>query len=290
MNSIRGNLRGGGNGVSFFAFQDVIMSVTGVVLVIALLLALQIDKFPDPGGASGNTENALAPTDELAGLEAELQQAQRILTTLQTNVSTVDSLTEVNANITSLVSSIERLTRQKVKRESKLKSEIIDPQRRLEIEKIAALKLAIEQRSMELRDVEPENAKLSAELRELEKMASKSKGGGNKKEKNTVTVPQDLNLKPGLSSSSLRCLMVDVTSRSLTVFEFGGGRSKRIQSALEFKGYCNRIDSSKYYIVFFVRPSGASRITELIKIAKNARIKVGYDAIGENVNLKVGGR
>ena len=70
----------------------------------------------------------------------------------------------------------------------------------------------------------------------------------------------------------------------------GGGRSKRIKSAHEFKGYCNRIDSSKYYIVFFVRPSGASRITELIKIAKNARIKVGYDAIGENVNLKVGGR
>jgi hypothetical protein len=264
------------------------MSVTGVVIVIALLLALQIDKFPDPGGANGNEENSLAPADELAGLETELQQAQRILATFQTNVGRTDSLREVNINITSLISSIERLTRQKEKRELKLKSEIVDPQRQLEMEKIAELKLESKQRLQELQNLDPENAKLSAILRELEKVANKNKGGGSKKENNTTAVPQDLNLKPGQSTSSLGCLMVDVTSQSLTVFQFGGARSKRMQTAHEFKGYCKGVDSSKYYVVFFVRPSGASRITGLIKIAKDAGIKVGYDAIGEKVNLKFG--
>ena len=54
--------------VSFFAFQDIITAVIGILVLIALILALQVNpKSEDPGD---NPDEALSPVELITGESA----------------------------------------------------------------------------------------------------------------------------------------------------------------------------------------------------------------------------
>jgi len=292
MRTIRGNLRGAG-GVSFFAFQDVITSVTGVVIVIALLLALQIDKIPDPGkgdaagvpgGISADAESRMASSEELEALDAELAEAKRSLAALQGQKRAVETPEEVAAEITELEKSIARRLAKKRRAEKKLNSNSDAPELRTKAAKVAVLRRQIEEIRKKLDEIQPGNQKLSAQLRELELKVKRAEANLLK----ARDKQRDLVLIPEMSDTTKEAIVVDVTDRALVVKRFDRGDEQRLASDLAFARYCGRMKSSEHYFVFFVRPSGASRFEDLRKIARKAGFEVGYDAIGEKVKLKIG--
>ena len=80
---MRGKLRAGGGTVGFFAFQDIITAVIGIVIFIALLLSLFIGTESD--AIRKKRIAAQATPDqihELSALLAEIQQMQSALATI----------------------------------------------------------------------------------------------------------------------------------------------------------------------------------------------------------------
>jgi hypothetical protein len=294
MRTIRGNLRGS-NGVSFFAFQDVIMSVTGVVIVIALLLALQIDKIPDPGsadaagapdGISTDAESELASPGDLVKLEGELAAAKRRLAELQAGRRARETVEEIAAEIAQLEKSIARRLAKKKRNEENLNSEKVAPRDRVEAAKIAALQFQLDEARKKLRTMTPENKKLGARLRELEAKVRKTESAVLQSRENA----RDLVLIPEMTNTTKEAVIVDVTGDSLTARRFDRAGEKRLASDAGFSDFCRRLKPTEHYFVFFVRPSGALRFGNLRKIARRAGFEVGYDAIDEGTKLRIGKR
>ena len=267
MRTIRGNLRGAGS-VSFFAFQDVITSVTGVVIVIALLLALQIDKIPDPGkataagtpaGVSTDAETPLASSDELERVEAELAEAQRKLAALQAEARSGQTPEEVAAEISELEKRIARRLAKKSRSEEILKSAKLDPQDNAKAAKVAVLQHQIEEIRKKLESIAPENRKLAARLRELEtsvKQAEAKLLEAQQKQRQLVLIPE-------LSDTTKEAVIVDVGGDSLVVKRFDRAGEQRLAGGWALTRYCTKLKPSEHYFVFFVRPSGISRFEEL---------------------------
>src|SRR5687767_1677296 len=81
----------GGTPISLFSFQDIITSVTGIMILITLILALEVIQ---------NTEKS--PQNRTQELTAELQQAAQQAASVQTTVAATQAeIEKLRANLTS---------------------------------------------------------------------------------------------------------------------------------------------------------------------------------------------
>src|SRR5688572_12867767 len=97
---------GSGSRISFFAFQDIIASVTGVLILVTLILASHLDKLSsvDAEDAPEVLEQRLATLNELqTQLELESQALARSLALVQ---SQPDS-SKIEADIAGLITRID---------------------------------------------------------------------------------------------------------------------------------------------------------------------------------------
>ena len=86
---MRGRLRAGGAAVGFFAFQDIITSVIGIVIFIALLLSLFIGTEADDLRKKRIAE--LATPEQLAELDALLVRIRALQNDLGSALSISNS-------------------------------------------------------------------------------------------------------------------------------------------------------------------------------------------------------
>lgn len=290
MKSIRGNLRGS-NGVSFFAFQDVIMSVTGVVIVIALLLALQIDKVripgspDDPSSLSTDAETTLASSGKLQELEIELAELKNKLAQLLVAARKGETTEEIQAEVAGLEERIERqIQLRNSKNINNSPAVEVNSERHKEAVRIEALKVAIGRCLLKLNEITPGNKELSKRLRALEmkvKQVESTVLKVREKERDLVLIPE-------LNDTTKEPIIVDVSRTGLEILRIDKGAILRLTSSKNFSAYFKRLKTTDHYFVFFLRPSGISRFEGLRKVARQAGFEVGYDAIEEKTRLKLG--
>lgn len=286
MKTIRSGIRRAG-GVSFFAFQDVIMSVTGVVIVIALLLALQIDKVfvpTEPAGLSTDDDSTLVSAESLQDLEVQMAELRVELDRLRGTSASTAGKNEVEAEIAKL----EQLVALRLRKSKDLKVGSISDDESDEMTKkiaeVARLKYEIKRTGEELRELAPEVGGRNEELQRLENQVKDLEGALLA----AMAKPKELRLIPERAKSTKQPIIVVVSRDEITAQLFDSNAEHKCDTVYQFTNYCSRFKPSEYYFVFFFRPSGTGRFGPLRQSAINAGFEVGYDAIEENTLLRLG--
>lgn len=272
---------------NFFSFQDIIMSVTGILIVVALMLALQIDRVTNTSpsqGISSDADPAATRGAELETLEENVATLKRQLEVLQGAARKTESEAELMAEVALLEERILGLSsRNSVARNNgmamadlaKIKTKAAEILRLRE--EIRQCEEAITQFSEAATDASIRMRELEQKVKELEAaaIAARIKSG-------------NLRLIRELSDTTKEPIIVDVGETSLKLMRFDQAQVIEVTSMEDFHRVIRKFKKQDQYFVFYFRPDGASRFVELRQAVRDAGFEVGYDAITEDSELTLG--
>lgn len=286
MKSIRGTL-GGAPKSSFFSFQDIIMSVTGILIVIALMLALQIDKLdgsPSSGEISEDAELATASPGELHDLEDEISKLKTILEKSRSLDRENETKGEIQGEIARLEDQIISLSGPQDAPLTQLPSPLKPGALKSRAAEIIRLKNEIELAKTKLNTLGPTVQQTNRNAIELERKVKLAE----------ATVAQSrldskkLRLIRELSDTTKEPVIVDVGERQIRVMRFDKPGTTTMESAEDFQRSLKSYRKEEQYFVLYFRPSGATRFNSLREAVKDAGFEVGYDAVEESSDLSLG--
>ena len=242
-------LRTGGNArISFFSFQDIITSVTGILILVTLMLSFSV------------TTAEVAPTEEqkvqsarnrLKQIEAENERLQQ----RRLEAATLPDRTQLQAQIESLKREQAELQRQREQLEAKLERR--EPQK----EKMAD----------ELRE---KIAKLEPQLEELREKASRAKTNVN-----VVYIVPDAQARQNPKAP----VTMIVSGERLRAQRLNGAEvfETQITSAESLATALARYNADRDFVVFYFRPSGVKWFEQFRELVRQRGFEVGYDAVEE---------
>jgi hypothetical protein len=286
MKSIRGSL-GGAPKSNFFSFQDIIMSVTGILIVIALMLALQIDKLdgsPEPSEISGDAEPATASLTELRDLESEILKMKTVLEDSRNLDRKTGTVSEIQAEIARLEEQIISLSGSGDAAPSTLPSPLKLEELKSQAAEIIRLRHEIEIAKTKLSELGPavqQTTRNAVELERKVKLAEASVAQIRLESKKLKLIRE-------LSDTTKEPVIVDVSERQIRVMRFDKPGTATMDSTDEFQRSLKSYRKEEQYFVLYFRPSGAARFESLRQAVKDAGFEVGYDAVDENSDLSLG--
>ena len=261
--------------ISFFAFQDIITSTTGILILITLILTF----FLNEAAELGESDNLSDLQDKLAKLEESIAQTHD-------EISKLDQLLKDWGDVDpdKLAEEIKKLQA----RLAKLKGEIAD----LGEEQKEALELAarlnIEQEKAEKLQMQLDST--NQEIADLRRKVSQAAAAN-------ILFP---NISRQLANKKL--LLIVMAKGNHEVIEYGGGRTlkKNFGSKLALTTYLKGKPSPiTYHIVLFVKPSGIDDFLSLhgkvasMKPARPSELNhlgykyIGWDALDQDAELAI---
>jgi hypothetical protein len=261
----------GGSG--FFAFQDIITGTTGVIIVIAVFLALNLDKIP----LQSTDDQPFSDAEiELADLRDQIA-AMRATLLARASVQGVDGQA-LEIEIRNLRASISRLSADQ--------GAIVEVEgdRELEVEEELRLE-ELSGRQVELADAEgrrdASSQRLSLLEEHLEKLLAIQRG--------TEGEADQVRLVPDRSGSDKEPLLVLVQGGDWQMYTFDGSPHRTVATADALFVALGDLPPSTHYLVFFFRPSGSSEFDSLTSRARSRGYQVGYDLIPEDFKFTLEG-
>ena len=272
--------------MNLFSFQDIIMSVMGILLLITLLLALFL---VTPSKAN------LANQDAISELETALASGIRDADTQHaTSVSLRVALAKMRdrPDTNQLASELAQ-AKEAVSEESKKLDEVNREISELEEsrkEKIAKLGLNdLEDEIEEAREQAARgrlaNAKDEAVVLEQEQRVSEARD-------NLATLKKDANklwLIPSKKGNSKEPLLVTVSRAGIELNRFNRPEDRQaFPSGSAVSGLRREMagmNPAKDYVLFYIRPSGVKLYKACKEVTDSSRFQIGFDAVEENVEL-----
>jgi len=230
-----------GSPISLFSFQDVITSVTGVMILVVLLLIIEVVKSKtafDLASPAGSVSSETAARDmdtrqdDLASLRTEFRRAQALIRELSREPE------EIASQVDSTTAEVARLKKEAA-------------QRRLLIE---GLKEEHASLSQENANLETDNASLAEARKELRERAAKVSSSDQVRFIGTETTTKT----PVLVECSGNGLKAKVLGAPPVVKSFDDPRSISVQSSIEaFSAWIAGLSRGRYAFVVLVKPSAA---------------------------------
>ena len=267
------------SGVSFFAFQDIITSVTGILILVTLVLTLYVNNpsalsDQNLGAPEELTEDINEAEAELNALMAENMLRQRLIS----DASTTPDAGRLEAEIKSfeeqakeVEEQLEQAKTESLKREQEVK-ELAKKFGLPELEEQMANVTNI------LAQLQQTNAVLEAELEDSRKQLEEIIKQRNK-----------LWLVPDANPEAKENLLVVVSGTSIVAERFGQPSSKKTFSGStagrDFLAALSQWDTARTHLVFYVKPSGIKAFHQCQELAKLAGFTTGHDAIEEQTEL-----
>lgn len=250
--------------LSLFAFQDIITAVTGIMVLLTLILALELAQ-----------REPASPTAQTRAVAAE------IAATLEDTTAQVERLQTALAQQTDAVQSVARLTPAAAEREE---ADLAREMTTLE-QDLARLAAALRKKQAE-----------GEQLREQQQLQGPQREVARRLQAEADAVEQELaELKKSgriiyrqKTGSGKRAWLVDVRGNALITAPADaqheqivfGAASERLNVAALLKWASNRRQSSQEYFVLLVRPSGIEAYKDLDERLLKAGFDVGIDLIG----------
>ncbi len=241
--------------ISFFSFQDIITSVTGILILVTLMMTLYLNK------AAGEKP---AKADPRAGDEINA----RIQSLRQSNILIMAQINKVN-----FAPSESRLQEEKRNLESTLN--------RLDSRELNKIKAQADQHEALIKtnlQMQATSDQLQIKLEELQKNLAKKSS-----ETNLVFVIK------GLQASNKKPVIAVVSGSSLTVERLrdtaGARQLAGSDSVGQFAAYLQTCNPQKDIFVFIVRPSGIERFYSCRTLANRQGYDVGYEPIAEDLRF-----
>ena len=252
MNRLR---QGGGVRISFFSFQDIITSVTGILILVTLMMSfsLKMDEEPEEKRVQKQLQEE---RERLAAVERENAAAQQ----RRIEATTLPDPAQTQTQVESLRREEELLKKQRERSEESLM---------LLRERIAK--------------VAPTDA-ARRELASLEKRVDDLRAQLAKEKANTnvlLLIPD-----PEAQRAQKRPVAMIVSGETLRTQRIGGDAQEiAIRSGESLRPVLRRFDQAREFVVFYFRPSGAKWFDAFRNEARTAGFEVGYDAVEENKEI-----
>lgn len=258
--------------ISFFAFQDIITAITGILVLITLILTLFINNPSAFSKGDGTLEDPLMTElneilEELNRVNSENKARQMLLT---------DAATAPNA---------ERLDQEI----DSIKSQVGDVKRELELTQKKLVHKQYEAAALAAQLGLTRNDKEKESLSELEDNNENMQTtvlDMKKRMESIIRAKNQLWLIPDNAPQTKDNLMVVVSEEGASVEKFAAPDTRQ-----EFKGSSapgqfltamKNWDSRGVHLVFYVRPSGIRLFNFCKAKAQEAGFTVGYDAVEED--------
>lgn len=278
MNGYRRSMRASGPGVSFFAFQDVITAVIGIIVIITLVLALGT--------------HALIPTILPAAADlARHQELERLL----------EKITELKRSLheqpTRESESVLRSTilALETKRQALAERSVAGGSEDIHVDAVAAqISTMAESAATSLAAARAENQKNQEKLERLqsEMLALESNVLAAEQKLIAEQTGNKLRLIPDRSATTKEPIIITVARNEIVIQSFDSkekseitGRASRIADLSETFESFSPLD---HYMVFFFKPSAFSDFADVLEVARKQRFDVGYDMVEEDVQLEFG--
>ena len=272
---------GNGTRISFFAFQDIITSVTGILILVTLILALYVNEStPVTAQQSALKQRLSASFRELQTVSAQVEERQKNFAALAAAPDPArlkEDLRQLRDQLTSQsnrMSALEKSQAEKqaaalVKAEqlglSDLRERAGTVQKQWESQQKtnALLVQAVTQRERQQQEIKEKIEKAESEHR--------------------------LWLLPEISPTGKKPLLVVVSAVKVACDRFNDPSSHREFSGArvvaDFTEGLRQWNVNGDYLVFYVRPSGIDLFRRCSAAAKGAGFQIGYDAVEESTQV-----
>ena len=242
--------------MTFFSFQDIITAVTGILLLVTLMMALDLVTRKEISHSAAVTPEDQSNVDlalvqsrtEVASAADRLRTLQSALSKRRTGADPLLSLAVVEQEMAALQRERESIEREVAASEATLDAAKMDQSRATE--------------------------ELNAVVTDLENVQAESQNA----DKNTLV------LLPG--NSSKNALLIECSEDRLQVAEVQTDGELRILQAFDgvgamddFSRWGARRDRNSEYFVVLVRPDGAARAMSVVDGIREMGFDVGWDAI-----------
>jgi flagellar biosynthesis chaperone FliJ len=276
---MRGRLRAGGAAVGFFAFQDIITSVIGIVIFIALLLSLFIGTEADDLRKKRIAE--LATPEQLAELDALRARIRALQNDLGSALSISNSnpqsrISNLEEWLDTLISQIET-----VKQSTPTAS---SDQEKIQADLKALEKLLAEHQAKrdrlqkDLAEAGATNESLQRQIEEIQKAIL-----AEEKKRN------DIWLIPDEAITTKRPVLAIVSSSGFevkTLDDSGKGSSSR--NGTDIAKLLKPYSTLENYVVFYVRPSAFPNWADIRESVQKLGFEIGYEPVREDQNIQLG--
>jgi hypothetical protein len=267
--------------ISFFAFQDIIVCVSGILILVTLILATELDR------PTSRTTHEANPELERALAETLRQQAE-------TDVQ--------NQNLQKLLAAAETApAAEKLEVDiARLRSQLADEKKKHAsvAEQLAASQSAIEarDRTLGLTDLKAQIQRVIQEAESLAREEAKVRDEMSRLDQRVASVQSKLLklreregklwLIPDKSSTTKEPILATISGSGAKVERFDhpdqAKEFNKTTARTEFNSYLGEAKPLNQYVVFLVRPSGIELFERLVKLARDKGFEVGFDALEEN--------
>lgn len=270
--------------ISFFAFQDIITSVSGILILVTLILATELDR------PSSRTTHDADPELERKLSETLRQQAE--VDTKNRNLQGLLAAAEAAPATEKLETDITRLRAQLAEEKKKHASVA---------EQLAASQAAIEARDriLGLTDLKAQIQRITQEAESLAREEAKVRDEMARLEQRVASVQSKLLklqeregklwLIPDKSSTTKEPILAIISGSGAKVERFDHpDQVKQFSKAsahAEFGSYLGDVRPLDQYVVFLVRPSGIELFDRLVRLAREKGFEVGFDALEEDKDI-----
>lgn len=260
--------------VSFFSLQDIIISVTGVLIIVLLLLALDLDSSVRDSfresitrdelkaklaalieqiararqEATSEEESILVPADRLKALEAELQDLKEAKKNREDFLASIEGSQEA------------QLTREQI--------EVTLEQAKAKAAEAQEIEAAAESAEEQLKKATDSLRQVEARVLEMQNMSNQ------------------LWLIPESATTTKEPVLVIVSKDELKMARLSRPGEERLESTSNLlKSIDTLLDGlspATHYVVFFFRPSGITHFARITDAAKGNGYEIGYDAVEED--------
>lgn len=276
---MRGRLRAGGAAVGFFAFQDIITSVIGIVIFIALLLSLFIGTEADDLRRKRIAE--LATPEQLADLDALLARIRALQADLTTALSIgggnseskIANLEELLATILAQIESVKQATPSATADQKKIQADLKS------FEKLLAEHEAKRNRlNKDLAASANANASLQRQIEDLQKAILAEE----KKLNDIWLIPDD-------AVTTKRPVLAIVSSSGFEIKTLeDSGKASSARQGADIAELLKPFDPLEHYVVFYVRPSAFPDWSTTHESVEKLGFEMGYEPVREDQNIQLG--
>jgi hypothetical protein len=276
----RRRLRNAGSPISFFAFQDIITSVSGILIIVTLLLSLQLGE----SAISTDQERATAEQEaRLAALLDEITIRRRAAVQNAATRAGRASAAELKARAAQLRAEADALTAQNAAHAAQSTGLAADGDSIQRDRQLAALSATMEPRRAAIRALEADSEKRGREAQAAAQAVEQAQAAVlEEQERRNV-----LRLIPESSTTNREPVVVILAARKWTLQRFDVADKKDGGTLADFHAALGNLSPLKQYLVFYGKPSAANDFAAYVDAGRGAGFGVGYDLVPEDVQIQL---
>ena len=278
--------------ISLFSFQDIITSVTAIMILLVLILTLElITREATKGMAAEDRRVAQELKRSVADMEDRLEQLRKEASLAQAAASDAAgfSAKETAEKQARAERDSQELREEINQREVQLR-DAQSSRRTAEGRLTASQTEDPEAKAVRAKEVDARAAEMEAASREEKR---RQKADEKEAREGTATARTLVfNAPPG---STLEPLLVEIATDGLVAVGTDGGSPRRFAWTLlglptSFGEWLRARDKNREYVVLILRPSGVDRYDATREAVVSAGFDVGTELIGEQMSLVLGPR